>query len=100
MASSFTVNGANTKVTFEYTAPTATIQNIIGGGAEYLWDHGFGDHGTPETPVLFSSLTNNQKLDIVEDHLKKVMLDLANTQKSIKAQELARQTEAESEYSI
>ena len=100
MASSFTVINGNTKIDFNYTAVTAVIQNIIGNAAEYLWNHGYGNHGTEETPILFSSLTNNQKLSLVEDHVKKVVIDCANTNKSIKAQDLAREAEEESKYSL
>jgi len=100
MASSFTVIGANTKVDFNYTAPTATIINVVGGAAEYLWDLGKGNHGTIEDPIVFSGLSNIQKLTIVDDYLKGVILDLANNQKSIKAQKLARDTEEANKYII
>lgn len=98
MASSFTVNGSNTTITFAYTKDTTTIQSIIGNAAEYLWNHGYGDHGTEAAPILFSSLTNNQKLALVEDHIKDVVVDAANTFKSVKAQDEAKAAEEANKF--
>ena len=96
----FTVDDGNTTVTFEYTAETAKIQSIVGDAAEYLFGKGYGDHGSEEEPVVFDDLTNQEKLDIVDEYVKKVVVDCANTFKSVKAQDEARTTEAESEYSL
>ena len=68
--------------------------------SEYLFEKGYGDHGTSEKPILFAELTNAQKLTIVQDYQKQVVVDLANTFKSQKAQELARTTEEASKYDI
>lgn len=100
MTGKFTVSGSNTTVEFSYTALTATIQSIVGGCAEYLWEHGYGDHGTSENPILFTSLSNQQKLDLVDAHVKNVIVDAANTQKSVKAQEAARVAEELSKHSL
>ena len=100
MASSFQTAVQNTTVNFSWTATTTMIQNIVGGAAEYLWNHGSGHHGTQESPILFSDLTNTQKLTIVENYLKQVILDLANTKKSVAAQEAARLAEELNKYTI
>jgi hypothetical protein len=100
MTAKFTVSGTKTTITFEYVATTALIQSVIINAAEYLWGRGFGNHGTPEVPILFASLTNQQKLDIVDLYLKKVVLDLANTNKSLKAQDLTRANEEAGKYNI
>jgi len=100
MASSFQVIGQNTKVDFNYTAPTTQVISIVGGCAEYLWDKGWGNHGTEEAPILFSSLTNTQKLNIVDDYVKMCIIDAANTQKSIKAQDAARAAEEAAKYNL
>jgi hypothetical protein len=100
MPSSFTVTGSDTKITFDYTAPTATIQSVVGDAAEYLWDKGAGDHGLEEEPILFTDLTNDQKLTLVEDHIKDVIINAANIFKSLKAQEVARTAEEDSKYSL
>jgi hypothetical protein len=100
MTAKFTVSGLNTTITFTFTALTAQIQSIVGGCAEYLFNIGMGPHGTQEKPILFTDLTNQQKLDLVDEHLKRVVLDAANTQKSIKAQEAARTVEKASEFAL
>lgn len=100
MAGTFSVSNGNTTVAFEWTAATDTVQSVVGDAAEYLWDKGYGDHGTDEEPIVFDDLTNQEKLDIVDVYIKKVIVDLANTHKSVKAQDEARATEAASEYSL
>ena len=100
MTSKFTVIGAETKITFEWTALTAKIISIVGDCSEYLWEHGYGDHGTAEVPILFTSLTNNQKLALVEAHLKDVIINASNTFKSIKAQDAVRDAEELAKYEL
>lgn len=74
---SFAVTGSNTKVTFEYTLPTNKMQNVVGNAAEHLWNKGYGNHGTEASPILFSSLTNQQKLDLVDEFVKVVVNNIA-----------------------
>ena len=95
MSSKFTVIGTETKITFEWTALTAKIQSIVGDCAEYLWNHGYGNQD-----VLFTNLTNNQKLALVEAHLKDVIINASNTNKSIKAQDAARDAEELAKYEL
>ena len=89
MAGSFEVVGSNIIVHFEYTAPTEVIQSIVGDAAEALYK---GDD--------FESLTNQEKLDLVDIYVVKAVVNLANTHKSVKAQDAARELEAQSEYSL
>lgn len=100
MTGKFIVSGQNTTIAHSWTALTAVMQSIVGGAAEYFWNNGLGNHGTQETPILFSSLTNQQKLDILDEYFKRVALDAANTNKSIKAQEAARSAEKSTEFSL
>ena len=100
MAAKFTVDGTDTKISFEYEALTATIISVLGDASHYLWEHGFGDKGTEETPIAFDDLTNQQKLDLVDVYVKKVVIDMANSYKSNAAQLAARETEAEAEYEL
>ena len=90
--------GANTTVTLDYTAPNATMLSVVGGAAEYLWKEVTDAEGVVTNP--FVDATNQEKLDVVDAHVKQVIMDLANTQKSVKAQTLARETEEASKYSI
>ena len=100
MASKFTISGTETKITFEWTALTEKIVSIVGDCAEYLWEHGYGNHGTEEAPILFDDLNNNQKLALVEAHLKDVIINASNTFKSLEAQEAARLLEEENKYEL
>lgn len=75
MAAQFTVNGINTTVKFEYTSLTKNMQDVINKVAESEYES--------ETP--FSDLTNQEKLNIVNDFIKKLLM--------FKAQEKVRQDE-------
>ena len=100
MTSKFTIDGTDTTITFSWTALTENIISIVGDCSEYLWEHGYGDHGTEETPIVFDDLNNNQKLALVEAHLKDVIINASNTFKSVRAQDAARLLEAENEYEL
>ena len=100
MTSKFTISGTDTKITVEWTAPTDKITSIVGDCAEYLFNHGYGDHGTEEEQIVFADLNNNQKLALVEAHLKDVIINASNTFKSIKAQDAARDAEELSKYEL
>jgi hypothetical protein len=71
MPASFTVNGSNTTITITITASTTNIQALFGIVCLYLWNDGMGNHGTPDNPIQFSSLTNQQKLDIFYAYIVK-----------------------------
>jgi len=87
MSAEFEVSGTDVIVRFEYTAPIVTAQKAITDAAHYLWDHGYGNHGTEEEPILFSSLSNQDKLNIVSTHLKTVIIDAARTYDAINYKE-------------
>jgi hypothetical protein len=100
MTSKFTISGDQTTITFSWTAPTEKIVSIVGDCSEYLFDHGYGDHGTEEEQIVFADLNNNQKLQLVEAHLKDVIINASNTFKSIKAQDAARDAEELNKYEL
>ena len=100
MTATFTVLSGNTTMTFVYTAPTAMVQSIVGDCSEYLWNHGYGDHGTVDIPILFTALTNQQKLNLVDAYLKQCVVDAANAMKSNRAQDAARATQDASKYTL
>lgn len=89
MAINTTSSNGNTTVTITYTALTQKVTDTLTDCAHYLWDHGFGDHGVG---VTFESLTNAQKLSLVDDYVKKVVVDSAKTYHSVSAQDTARST--------
>ena len=77
MAGTFTTAGGKTTVTFTQTAPTAKMQAIVEAAAHWWFDGGMGNHGTTDAPILFTSLTNQQKLDIVDAYIKRIIIDAA-----------------------
>ena len=100
MASTFVTSNGDTTIKIEFTALTEKIQSIVGDASHYLWDKGFGDHGSEETSIVWADLSNQDKLDLVDEHLKTVIIGLSNTYKSNKAQDDARDLEAESEHTL
>ena len=93
---SFSTSNGDTTVTFDYTATTAKVQAVVGDAAEDLWKEVKDDEGVVTNP--FSSATNQEKLDVVDAHVKGVVVNLANSFKSNKAQDVARDTEAADEH--
>lgn len=73
---------------------------VIGDAAALLFERGQGDHGTEEKPKTFEDLTAQDKLNLVKAHQKQVILDLANTGKSQKAQTVARKLEEVNKHTL
>jgi hypothetical protein len=90
MAGTITTGGGNTTLSFAYTTTTENMISIAEDAAHWLWDNGLGNHGTVDTPILFSSLTNQQKVDIIDSYFKKIIIDASNTYKSNAAAQAAR----------
>ena len=97
MAGTFEVDGTDVTVKFEYTAKLELVQSVIDSAAKYLWVEEI-----IEDKVInpFGEATNQEKLDIVDGHVKRVVLDLANTFKSKEAQRIARETEESNKYDL
>jgi hypothetical protein len=100
MAGTYFVTGNDVTLRFEWTLPIVDALSIVGDCAEYLWNHGYGDHGTEEAPILFANITDQQKVDIVDRHFADVAVNAANTFKSQKAQEAARASEDAHKHSL
>ena len=96
MAAVFEVENGSLRVTFTYVSPTAKMQEVAEDAAHYLWEHGYGDHGTEEEPIEFEDLTNQGKLDLIDQHVKRVIIDIATDYHVNNEQFLAR--EAAQEY--
>ena len=73
---------------------------VVNDAAELLFERGQGDHGDGENPIVFADLTNAEKLALVQAYQKQVVVDLANTGKSQKAQTEARELEKENKHTI
>jgi len=95
MASFSTTNGTTT-VTFTYATTTARMQATIFGAAEYI-------HGLRQGQSVFSDLTTQQKLDIVDSHIKNNVINMAKEQHVRSAEKTAQDqavTEAETNYGL
>ena len=80
-----TVTGGKIAVAFTFTAPTQVVVDTATAAAQYLHTLSGAD------PAEFATLTDQQKLDIIDAHLLTVIQNLARTQHSLAAQEAARQ---------
>ena len=81
----FTVDGTKTTVSFEYTALTAKIQEVIGACAENLWVEETDEEGEVTNP--FADATNTEKLNIVDEYIKDIIVNRANQFKLDKAKD-------------
>jgi len=43
-----------------------------------LFNNGRGDHGSEEEPIVFADLSNTEKLNIVDDYIKEIIVNRAN----------------------
>jgi len=77
MTGTFSTDNGEAVVAFSYKATTAVVLVKADKTAHYLWDRGCGDHGTEEEPILYTDLSNQQKLDIIDAYLLKSILDMA-----------------------
>ena len=77
MTAKFTVDGSNLVINFQYSAPVDRATEVTVSAAHYLWEHGYGDHGTEEEPILFDDLTNQDKLNLLDQHVLRVIMDIA-----------------------
>jgi len=83
MTASFQVNAPNTIVIFSYVAPTTKTQQVVTDCAHYIWEQG-------NRAVAFETLTNQQKLNLVDGYLRTAILELAKTYAVQTAAEAAR----------
>lgn len=68
MTGKITTSGPNSKLILTYAAITEKIEKTVEYNAHYLWDLGQGDHGTPEEPIKFIDLEQQDWIDIVFSH--------------------------------
>lgn len=80
MAVTTSTTAGITSIIFTYKAATAQVTRIADQAAHYLFDVGYGEHGTEENPILYSSLTNAQKLAILDTYIFNVLMDARSAQ--------------------
>ena len=79
MTASFDVTGQDVLFKFEYSTNVKRAVATVDAAVRELWDRGWGNHGTGEDEILFEDLTNQQKLNILDDYVLKSIRGLAKT---------------------
>ena len=103
MAGTFEVSNGKTTVKFQWTALTAKIQDSIEKKAKELWFQGFGDHGSSEDAIVWDDLSNQDKLDLVNDCIERVILGDARdkyVKEQLSTAKETAQVEAEEKFSL
>jgi len=85
-----TLDGDNVTITATWTGLLTVVQRTVDDAAHYLFNMGRGDHGTEEEPRIFTDLSNQEKLDLVYNHITQVVKDMADDYVSNLAQAAAR----------
>jgi len=81
-------------VTIERTVPNAFLLSW----SEYVFDHGYGDHGTEEEPIVFDDLTQQEKADLIEDRITALAKAEAHTHDTTEAMEAERISADDARY--
>lgn len=102
MSASFIINGDGTiSFRFEYTAQTQNIQDAANDAAEHLFKEGWFLQPDPFNPLSFDQLTNQQKLDLLDDFVKRSLLGIAKRRyitNSIEAAEISATNDTSTRY--
>lgn len=67
------------EITFKYRVPVDK-RYIPENAAQYYFEIcGYGDHGTDKNPRVFGDLSDNEKLELLDRHTKRVHFEAAKT---------------------
>ena len=99
MALTRTISNGNATYTFKYTATSAIIDKKADQAAHYLFDLGFGNHGTEEVPKTYDMLTPAEKLAILDKHVLQVILDASKAYRVNADSSVSRQSAIDAEES-
>ena len=66
-------------ITYTKTIASAKMLDLGEKAAHYLFDVGYGNHGTLEAPRLWAVITPQEKLDILDKYLSEVLRDAARS---------------------
>ena len=86
MTAEFEVNGGQTTIRFEYTADTDKVQAVAESASHHLFNQQIDDN----PGIKFDTLTNQQKLNILDKGIKHWILDQARRYHFIVADAAAR----------
>ena len=79
MSAEYILNNGEMTIRFEYTAPQQKAINLGNDCAHWLFDHGYGDHGTAEDPIYWEDLSNQAKLKILDKATKDFLISNAKS---------------------
>ena len=85
----------NGTLTITYTGTPTKVNRILSLCSESLYPH-YPIYNAEDVVIPFASLTNAQKLDVIDKHVKRVLMDSAKSFAVNSAMNIAR-TGAESE---
>jgi len=82
----------NRTFTFSKTALSQKVLDTAEKAARYLYSLGYGNQGTPEDPKTYDTLTNAERLEILDQYITAVLRDTAKTWHINEAVEAAKAT--------
>ena len=91
MSAKFTVQNGDLEIEMTWVGLTDKIQRVVEDAAAYLFNKGYGDHGTEEEPRDFDDQSNQERLNMVYNHFTTVAKNAADTWASTEAQRVARE---------
>ena len=91
MPARFTVDEENLVIEMSWVGEIANIQRVVYDAANYLFEHGRGNHGTEDAPREFGDITDQERLDLVYNHFTEVAVNAADTWVATEAQRIARE---------
>jgi hypothetical protein len=59
----------NRTITYTKTIASQKLVDIGEKAAHYIWSQGAGRHGTPDAPVLWNTITAQEKLDLLDGYI-------------------------------
>ena len=93
MAINYQNNGNGTAtLTLTYTVPKARLDAVLLDAAHYLFDAGYGNHGTHQAPRVWEDLSTQERLALIDEATKRDMMDRAKSYHLTQAAETARNT--------
>lgn len=88
-----TTNGENRTVTLQYTAATSRVNETLEQAARFLYEHKrINQIYVDDVLVPFDSLSNAQKLGVIDTAVKQILIQWARTQHINVSTETARET--------
>jgi hypothetical protein len=98
MPATFTLSGPNLTITFAYTGPTQVITDVANDAAHFLFNNQVDRPATS-----FDSLNNTQKLAILDEYVKGVLIDISRryyVQDAVETARVTAQTAANANLSL